>query len=98
MSYVDAVKKLEGKECVAEQEGAEERRKGADHQNICLNMKGLLAFIAMVINCASEIQRKSERIKMILDAAKRFLNVGEITGEELDDMLREGCQAPAQKV
>ena len=62
-----------------------------------MGKKGFLAFIAMVINCAVEIQRKSERIKMVLDAARRFLNVGDISGEDLDTALREGF-APTQTV
>lgn len=57
--------------------------------------QGFLAFIAMVINCAMEIQVKSERIKMLLDTARRFLNVGDISGEDLDVTLRGGF-APTQ--
>ena len=96
MSYADAVKKLEEKESLTQQEEVEpeERRNEANQNNMCWDKKGFLAFIAMVLNCAMEIPRKSERIKMVLDAAKRFLNVGEISGEELDDMLRGGCAPP----
>ena len=49
-----------------------------------------MAFIAMVINCAGDIQTKSERIKMVLEAARRFLDVLDVTGEDLDKTLREG--------
>ena len=49
-----------------------------------------LAFIAMVINCAVEMQGKSERIQMILDAARTFLNIVDISGEDLDSKLSEG--------
>ena len=97
ISYAQAVKKLDERESVGEQEQkeVEERGNEAEKKNtICLDKKGFLAFIAMVLNCALEIPRKSERIKMVLDAARRFLNVGEISGEELDDMLREGCAPP----
>lgn len=33
---------------------------------------------------------KSERIKMVLKAARRFLNVVDMSGEKLDETLREG--------
>ena len=52
------------------------------------NIRQFLAFIAMVINCAIEMQGKSERIKMVLEAARRFLNIEDITGEDLDNTLR----------
>lgn len=42
----------------------------------------------MVINSAVEIHRKSERIKMVLDAARGFLNAVDISGEDVT--LREG--------
>ena len=44
----------------------------------------------MVINCAVDIQSKSERIKMVLEAARRYLDVLDVTGEDLDNILREG--------
>ena len=43
----------------------------------------------MVVNCAVEIKGKSERIKMVLDAARRFLDIVDISGEELDNTLRK---------
>ena len=64
--------------------------------NICMEKTRFLAFIAMIINCAVEIQRKSERIKMVLAAARRFLNVTDVTGEELDSLLREECTEGAR--
>ena len=72
-----------------------EDTKKKDDQNICMDKRQFLAFIAMVINCAIEIKGKSERIKMVLEAARRFLNIEDITGEDLDVTLREGC-APSQ--
>ena len=92
MSYAEAVKRLEGKDDVVQKE-PEERRRGAGL--VWFDKKRFLAFIAMVINCAVEIDRKSERIKMVLDAARRFLDIGEITGEDLNDLLNEEF-APTQ--
>merc|ERR1712105_79234 len=43
----------------------------------------------MVINCAAEIKGKSERIKMVLEAGRRFLGVMDVSGEDVDGVLRE---------
>ena len=69
MSYAKAVKRVEkNDEMVAVQKELEQKRNGAE-QNICMDKKGFLAFIATVVICAVEIHGKSERIKMVLDAA-----------------------------
>ena len=100
MSYADAVRKLESnteKDETGQEENARVGGSGTEtgQKSICMDKRGFLAFISMVINCALEIPKKSERIKMVLDAAKKFLDVEDITGKEVDDMLREGC-APTQ--
>ena len=93
ISYAEAVKRMEGgNERVEERH--EERTKRAE-QAIFMDRKQFLAFIAMVVNCAMEIKGKTERIKMILDAARRFLKIEDISGEDLDNLLREGF-APTQ--
>ena len=94
MSYAEAAKRVEREDFISiEREVCpqqESRRKGNEsEQNICLDKKRFLAFIAMVINCAVDIQTKSERIKMVLEAAKRFLDVFDVTGEDLDITLKE---------
>ena len=97
VSYAEAVKKLEQNGNVIMQSKPEEKRNNAD-QTICLDKKRFLAFIAMVINCAIEIQSKSERIKMILVAASRFLDIVDISGEDLDDILRGGAASTQAKM
>ena len=90
VSYAEAVKRVEGqKESGVDEKREPEERGNVHGSNICMEKTRFLAFIAMVINCAVEIQRKSERIKMVLAAAKRFLNVVDVTGEDLDSVLRE---------
>ena len=88
MTYAEAVKSLEGKDKEVEKE-PEAKRKGVEQQCICFDKGRFLAFIAMVINCAVEIPRKSERIRMVMDAARRFLDIVEISGEDLNDILTE---------
>ena len=92
MSYAEALKRVEGHKEKRVDEKRETEEKG--NGNICMEKTRFLAFISMVINCAVEIQRKSERIKMVLAAAKRFLNVLDVTGEDLDSLLREEYTEP----
>lgn len=62
--------------------------------------EGFLAFIAMVINCASEIWgggRDSERIRMAVDAAKEISGRTDLKGDEIWAILAkrfEGSQTP----
>lgn len=87
MTYAEAAKTVHQKEelkSLPQEEGVK------CEKNVSMDKKSFLAFIAMVVNCAVEVEGKSERIKMVLDAAKRFLKIDNITGEDLDSTLREG--------
>lgn len=52
--------------------------------------KAFLAFITIVFKCTTEIDGKTDRIKMALDVARRLLIVVGISGEKLDVKLRDG--------
>lgn len=79
LSYAKATKRLERKdERAAWQKEQEPERKGDDQNIICMDKKQSLAFTAMVVYCAVEIKRESERIKVVLDAARRFLDIADI--------------------
>ena len=56
-----------------------------------------LAFLAMVIYCAAEAERKSERIEIVVDAARKFFDIEEITGENVQGLLREAFR-PSQSL
>lgn len=45
----------------------------------------------MVNNCAVEILGRSERIKMVLDAARRFLKVVDVSGQDRDYTKGKVC-------
>ncbi|KAK7930877.1 hypothetical protein WMY93_007272 [Mugilogobius chulae] len=79
LSYAEAVKQVECRE--------ENKEKEVDF--ISVDKKNFLAFIVHVINCSLAIQSKSERIDMIIGAAKRFMNVVDVSGEELFMKLNE---------
>ena len=85
-TYAEAVKNCERGNRPRRAEDFKQR----EDQDVCMDKRQFLAFIAMVINCAVELKGKSERIKMVLEAARRFLNIVDITGEDLDITLREG--------
>lgn len=59
-------------------------------QNSYMDKKSFVAFIVMVIICTVEIKGESERIKMVLAAARSLLNIVDISGQEQDVILREG--------
>ena len=46
-----------------------------------------LAFLA--INCTAGVERNSEKIDIIVDAARRFLCVVGVSGEGVQQLLRE---------
>ena len=87
ITYAEAVKRIEEKRKPTKEHKVEEKR---NEDVISMDKRKFLAFIAMVINCAVEMQGKSERIKMVLEAARRFLNIEDISGEDIDCTLREG--------
>ena len=95
VTYAEAVKRMERNEERAIKPTLQEEKTNQDEQNICMDKRKFLAFIAMVINCAFQMQGRSERIKMVLDAANRFLDIDNISGEDIDCTLREGF-APTQ--
>jgi hypothetical protein len=46
---------------------------------------GFLLFIAMVINCTAEMERRSQKIDVV--AAEKYLGVRDLTSEELQGVL-----------
>ncbi|KAK7877096.1 hypothetical protein WMY93_032176 [Mugilogobius chulae] len=88
VSYADAVKVVKGQEQVTTKRTEAERAQ-SDPGLFCLKKRRFLAFIAVVVNC-SEKRDQAERIDLILDAAKRYLEVGDLTKEDLAHTLEEG--------
>lgn len=56
--------------------------------NVFEDMMKQLAFLTMVINCGPEAERQIERIEIFVAAVKRFLDIVEITGEEVQGAFR----------
>ena len=51
--------------------------------------KVVLVFISMVINCTTELKRKSQKIDVVA-AAEMYLTVRNVTSEEFQGVLRGG--------
>ena len=55
---------------------------------LCFSKISFLAFIAMVIKCTAGMERKSQRIEVVVAAAEvQYLGVQDFTSEELQSML-----------
>ena len=76
LSYVDAVKKVK-----------EDGSSGRDPERSVVSSIGFLAFIAMVINCTAGMERKLQKIEVVVAAAERYLDVRDLTSEELEGVL-----------
>ena len=57
-----------------------------------MDRRRFLAFIAMVLNCVSEIDTKSERIKMVVHAfdLDMILGIFDVKGDEMQEILEKG--------
>ena len=69
--------------------GVKENQSGKKHDECCFceDRIRVLAFLAMMINCAAEVEKKSERIEIIVDAVRKFWDVEGITGVEEQELL-----------
>ena len=85
LTYAEAVKRKDEKRGVMKE--TEDKKK--KDEGMWMDKGQFLAFIAMVMSCDKE-QDKEARIKMILDAARTFLNIADISGEDLESKMNEG--------
>lgn len=46
-----------------------------------------VAFLAEVINCSAQTQSRTERIKIIIKAAQKYLNLGELPVDAINETL-----------
>lgn len=54
---------------------------------MCFRKVGFLVFIAMVIKCNAEMERKSQKIGSVVAAAQKYLGLRGFTAEELQGVL-----------
>lgn len=51
-----------------------------------------VAFLAEVVNCSAQTHSRTERIKIIIKAARKYLNLGELTVDAINETLLAGTQ------
>lgn len=52
-----------------------QRPRKSDGKNMCFSKVGFFAFIAMVLNCTAEMDRKSQKILVVVAAAEEYLGL-----------------------
>lgn len=60
----------------------------------CTDQVKFLAFVATVIKCTAGVEWKSEKIDIIIDAARRFLGVVRASGLGVQQHFREAFRLP----
>lgn len=77
---------------VMEQKLSHANGHAADKINVGVDKVKFVAFLAEVINCSAQTQSRTDRIRIIIRAAKKYLDVGEITVEMINETLTAGLQ------
>lgn len=47
-----------------------------------------VAFIAEVVNCSAQTESRTERIKIIIRAAEKYLDLGNVTVDMINERLK----------
>ena len=68
----------------------EKQERKSDSESLIMDRRRFWAFIAMVINCACEIETKSEKIKMVVHTDKEILGIFDVQGDEIQGILEKG--------
>ncbi len=69
------------------QKGVNPARNESDRQ-IMMNKTDFVAFICAVINGTSQVERKSDKLKIIVGCANKFLKLTGVTAEEVHGILK----------
>lgn len=90
ISYAEAVKSVKEQEKrVVEQMGSQtiQQSKTLPEDKVTYSVENLVLFIAYVINCTDQAKNKTEKIKIIVKGAEKFLGFNEGTWEEINKKL-----------
>ena len=68
-------------------QGIKQIGRDANTTYIAVENVKFVAFLAEVINCSAQTSSKTERIKIIIRAAQKYIGMGEITIESINDIL-----------
>lgn len=103
VTYAEAIKQVKGKKEAEVTAGVgpgisgqnqqwysqeiRQTRKEVKSKYIAVDNVKFIAFIAEVINCSAQTTSKTEKIKIIIKAAQKYIGVGEITIDSINDLL-----------
>ena len=89
ISYAEAVKRVQGQKRKADMVNmvprAEEGR--IEENNAELSIDKLILFMAYVINCTDQVKHKTEKIKIIVRGAEKFLGMTGVSWEQINKRL-----------
>ena len=71
----------------------ESRSVQSDQNSLCFIKFGFLEFIAMVINFIAQMERKSQKIELVVTSKDTFLGIRDFSAEKQQGVLREGVTA-----
>ena len=94
ISYAEATRRVREDKGTGRKEldrsGTVGKQRECDRESLIMDRRRFLAFIAMVLNCVSEIETKSERIKMVVQQAKDILGIFDMKGDQIQEILEKG--------
>ncbi|XP_049416274.1 uncharacterized protein LOC125878859 [Epinephelus fuscoguttatus] len=88
VTYAEAIKIVSKEKRVEEMEEA--KQSSVLNQQTGLSTEKLVLFLAYVINCSDQAKTKTEKIKIIVKAAAKFLNMKELSWEKIQADLSQG--------
>lgn len=67
-----------------------------EENTLIVDKKSFLAFICKVVNVATKQERKSDRIKTVVEAAEEFLGIKDLRAEDIHGMLKTNNDGGSQ--
>lgn len=86
ISYAEAVRRVQG---VSSGRSEVRTKQQSVEEGINLTLDKLIVFLAYVINCADQTKNRTDRIKIIVKGAERYLGMERITWEQVNKKLEE---------
>lgn len=72
---------------------------GGRRREETISTEKLILFIAYVVNCADQARTRTEKIKIIVKAASKFLNIGNLSWEKIQtELIQSEMSEPPQPV
>lgn len=88
LSYAEAVKEVE------KESKEKEKSQSSVQGETMIKSERLVLFIAYVINCTEQAKNRTEKIKIIVKAAARFLNLRNLSWEKISAELSKIGEPP----